>query len=50
MKAGYEEYLKRRKDNPNLRLGSQGYEKDENMIFLEAWFIAKKMMILNLFP
>ena len=29
MKAGYEDYLKRRKDNPNLRLGRQGYEKDE---------------------
>ena len=24
-----EDYLKRRKDNPNLRLGRQGYEKDE---------------------
>jgi hypothetical protein len=29
MKAGYEDYLKRRKDNPNLRLGRQGYSKDE---------------------
>lgn len=29
MKAGYEDYLKRRKENPNLRLGRQGYEKDE---------------------
>ena len=29
MKAGYEDYLKRRKDNPNLRLGRQGYIKDE---------------------
>lgn len=30
MKAGYEDYLKRRKDNPNLKLGRQGYKKDEN--------------------
>lgn len=29
MKAGYEDYLKRRKENPNLRLGRQGYVKDE---------------------
>ena len=29
MKAGYEDYLKRRKDNPELRLGRQGYKKDE---------------------
>lgn len=29
MKAGYEDYLKRRKENPNLRLGRQGYMKDE---------------------
>lgn len=29
MKAGYEDYLKRRKDNPELRLGRQGYKKNE---------------------
>ena len=29
MKAGYEDYLKRRKSNPELRLGRQGYKKDE---------------------
>ena len=29
MKAGYEEYLKKRKDNPELRLGRQGYVKSE---------------------
>ena len=29
MKAGYEDYLKKRKENPNLRLGRQGYSKDE---------------------
>ena len=29
MKAGYEDYLRRRKDDPNLRLGRQGYSKDE---------------------
>lgn len=29
MKAGYEEYLKRRKEDPALRLGRQGYKKDE---------------------
>ena len=29
MKAGYEDYLKRRKDNPELRLGRQGYVKSE---------------------
>lgn len=29
MKAGYEEYLKKRKDDPALRLGRQGYKKDE---------------------
>ena len=29
MKAGYEEYLKKRKDYPELRLGRQGYKKDE---------------------
>lgn len=29
MKAGYEDYLKRRKENPELRLGRQGYKKDE---------------------
>ena len=29
MKAGYEDYLKRRKENPKLRLGRQGYEKSE---------------------
>ena len=29
MKAGYEDYLKRRKENPKLRLGRQGYKKDE---------------------
>lgn len=29
MKAGYEDYLKRRKENPELRLGRQGYEKSE---------------------
>ena len=28
MKAGYEDYLKRRKENPELRLGRQGYKKD----------------------
>ena len=30
MKVGYEEYLKRRKDNPELRLGRQGYHKQED--------------------
>jgi hypothetical protein len=30
MKAGYEEYLKKRRDNPELRLGRQGYKKDEH--------------------
>ena len=29
MKAGYEDYLKRRAENPELRLGRQGYKKDE---------------------
>ena len=29
MKVGYEDYLKRRKENPTLRLGRQGYKKDE---------------------
>lgn len=29
MKAGYEDYLKKRKENPGLRLGRQGYKKDE---------------------
>ena len=29
MKAGYEDYLKKRKGNPELRLGRQGYKKDE---------------------
>ena len=29
MKAGYEEYLRKRKENPKLRLGRQGYKKDE---------------------
>ena len=29
MKAGYEDYLKKRKENPELRLGRQGYEKSE---------------------
>ena len=29
MRVGYEEYLKRRKDNPELRLGRQGYQKKE---------------------
>ena len=29
MKAGYEDYLKRRKENPELRLGRQGYKKGE---------------------
>lgn len=29
MKAGYEDYLKKRKENPELRLGRQGYKKDE---------------------
>ena len=29
MKVGYEEYLKRRQDNPELRLGRQGYQKKE---------------------
>lgn len=29
MKAGYEEYLKKRKDDPALRLGRMGYKKDE---------------------
>lgn len=29
MKVGYEEYLKRRKENPELRLGRQGYQKKE---------------------
>ena len=29
MKAGYEDYLKRRKEDPALRLGRQGYKKDE---------------------
>lgn len=29
MKAGYEDYLKRRKENPELKLGRQGYKKDE---------------------
>ena len=29
MKAGYEDYLKRRKENPELRLGRQGYQKSK---------------------
>lgn len=29
MKAGYEDYLKRRTENPELRLGRQGYVKSE---------------------
>lgn len=29
MRAGYEDYLKKRKENPELRLGRQGYKKDE---------------------
>ena len=29
MKMGYEEYLRKRKDNPSLRLGRMGYKKDE---------------------
>ena len=29
MRAGYEDYLKRRKENPELRLGRQGYVKSE---------------------
>jgi len=29
MKVGYEDYLKRRKENPELRLGRQGYQKSE---------------------
>ncbi len=29
MKTGYEEYLKKRKEDPALRLGRQGYKKDE---------------------
>ena len=30
MKVGYEEYLRRRKENPELRLGRQGYKKKED--------------------
>lgn len=30
MKVGYEDYLKRRKENPELRLGRQGYQKSED--------------------
>lgn len=29
MKMGYEEYLRKRKDDPSLRLGRMGYKKDE---------------------
>lgn len=29
MKTGYEEYLKKRQENPELRLGRQGYKKNE---------------------
>ena len=29
MKIGYEDYLRRRKENPELRLGRQGYQKSE---------------------
>ena len=29
MKMGYEEYLRKRKENPTLRLGRMGYKKDE---------------------
>lgn len=29
MKAGYENYLKKRKENPNLRIGRMGYKKSE---------------------
>ena len=29
MKAGYEDYLKKRKENPELRLGRMGYKKSE---------------------
>ena len=29
MKAGYEDYLKRRKEDSSLRLGRQGYKKNE---------------------
>jgi DNA invertase Pin-like site-specific DNA recombinase len=29
MKAGYEEYLRKRKEDPTLRLGRMGYKKDE---------------------
>lgn len=30
MREGYENYLKRRKENPELRLGRQGYKKSED--------------------
>ena len=30
MKVGYEDYLRRRKENPELRLGRQGYKKSED--------------------
>ena len=30
MKVGYEDYLRRRKENPELRLGRQGYQKSED--------------------
>ena len=29
MKMGYEDYLRKRKDDPSLRLGRMGYKKDE---------------------
>jgi hypothetical protein len=29
MKVGYENYLRRRKENPALKLGRMGYKKDE---------------------
>ena len=29
MREGYENYLQRRKENPELRLGRQGYQKSE---------------------
>lgn len=29
MKAGYEDYLRKRKEDPSLKLGRQGYKKDE---------------------
>lgn len=39
MKGGYEDYLRKRKESPALRLGRQGYKKIDILSVVEPFFM-----------